>query len=150
MLVSKYSFYTSLSRMLPAPHTNSVWIQGGGMEYDFTDCAFDQVQVRIGNGSTSAAQVNFKGSHWENPNFAVPGSVNYVYFIQDNNNGNYTRLTDSYFLQDALTGGPSTFMNLNGGKVFISGFGSFTPAGSPMASMAQVANAVNLELYGIQ
>ena len=34
----------------PAPHTNSVWVQGQGQEIVFTDCSFDQAQLRIGSG----------------------------------------------------------------------------------------------------
>ena len=41
----------------PAPHTNSVWVQGQGQEVVFTDCSFDQAQLRIGNGAFSAQVV---------------------------------------------------------------------------------------------
>src|ERR1700675_789133 len=84
----------------PPPHTNSVWVQGGGQEVIFTDCSFDQAQLRIGNGGISGAQVVVKGSHFENPNFGWPSSVNYDFIVVDDNPGNYVRLSDCYFLQD--------------------------------------------------
>jgi hypothetical protein len=94
----------------PAPHASSVWIQGGGQEVILTDCSFDQAQLRIGNGAVSAAQVVVKGTHFENPNYAWSESVNYDYVALDNNPGNYLRITDSYFLQAAPSGGPKRFL----------------------------------------
>ena len=89
----------------PPPHTNSVWVQGGGQEAVFTDCSFDQAQLRIGNGAVSAAQVSVKGTHFENPNWSFTGSVPYDYIVLDDNPGDLLRLTDSYLLQDAPSGG---------------------------------------------
>jgi hypothetical protein len=132
----------------PPPHANSVWVQGGGQEVVFTDCSFDQAQLRIGNGSVSAAQVVVKGTHFENPNYATSGSVNYDYVVLDNNGGNLVRVTDSYFLQDAPTLGPSRFMLLNGGTVVICGVGMYTPAGSPMRNFALLVNSATLNAYG--
>jgi hypothetical protein len=129
----------------PAPHTSSVWVQGGGQEIDFTDCSFDQAQLRIGNGATSAAQVNIKGSHFENPNFAT--GVNYDFITVDNHNGNYVRISDSYFLQDQSAGGPSRFALFSGGKITLNGIGMFTPASSPMTNFAVMANGVNVDLF---
>lgn len=131
----------------PAPHTNSVWVQGGGQEVDFTDCSFDQVQLRIGNGSTSAAQINIKGSHFENPNFAVSGSVPYDYLTVDNHNGNLVRISDSYFLQDNSAAGQTKFASFNGGKIVLHGIGMFTPGSAPMTNFATVANAVNVDFF---
>jgi hypothetical protein len=42
----------------PPPHRNSVWVQGA--EAVFSDCSFDQAQLRIGN-----AQVVVHGCHFE-------------------------------------------------------------------------------------
>jgi hypothetical protein len=42
----------------PPPHRNSVWVQGA--EVVFSDCSFDQAQLRIGN-----AQVVVHGCHFE-------------------------------------------------------------------------------------
>jgi len=120
----------------PAPHTNSVWVQGGGQEAVFTDCSFDQAQLRIGNGAVSGAQVVVQGSHFENPNFAEPGSINYDYVVVDNNAGNLVRISDSYFLQDAPAGGPKQFMTALGGHVRMHGIGMYTPAGSPLTNFA--------------
>ena len=128
----------------PSPFTNSVWVQGGGQEVIFTDCSFDSAQVRVGDAGTAAAQVVIKGSHFENPN----GGTNYPFIVVDNNAGNYLRLTDSYMLNDTAVAGPTSFMTLQGGKVFISGLGMFTPAGSPLTNLAVMSNAVNVELYG--
>jgi hypothetical protein len=61
----------------PAPHTNSVWVQGQGQEIVVTDCSFDQAQLHIGSGDFSAAQVVVRGSHFENPNWAEAGAGNY-------------------------------------------------------------------------
>jgi hypothetical protein len=132
----------------PAPHTNSVWVQGGGQEVIFTDCSFDQAQLRIGNGAVSAAQVVVKGSHFENPNFALPGSLNYDYVVLDNNPGNYLRLTDSYFLQDAQKDGPTEFLCTWGGKVWMSGIGMYSPAGSPLTHFAMRWNGGTVDISG--
>ena len=132
----------------PAPHTNSVWIQGGGQEVVFTDCSFDQAQLRIGNGDISAAQVVVRGSHFENPDYAQPGSVNYDYVVVDNNPGNYLRLTDSYFLQCAPNNGPKQFVSAWGGKIQLSGIGMYTPAGSPFVHFAALWNNAVVNMYG--
>jgi hypothetical protein len=132
----------------PAPHTNSVWVQGGGQEIVFTDCSFDQAQLRIGNGAVSAAQIVVTGSHFENPNYAWPGSVNYDYVVVDNNPGNYLRFTDSYFLQDAPSDGPTQFLSVRGGKVWMSGIGMYTPAGSPLRHFALLWNSATIDMNG--
>jgi hypothetical protein len=132
----------------PAPHANSVWIQGGGHEVVFTDCSFDQAQLRIGNGNTSGAQVVVKGSHFENPNFAMPGSQNYDYIVIDYHAANLLRVTDSYFLQDASQSGPSRFIMQSGGHLILCGIGMYTPAGSPMKYFAQIAYAAKVDTYG--
>jgi hypothetical protein len=131
----------------PPPHENSVWVQGGGQEVIFTDCSFDHAQLRIGNGIVSGAQVVVKGGHFENPNYASQ-SVPYDYVAVDNHRGNYLRVTDSYFLQDAPAGGPARFISVNGGKVFLCGVGMYTPPGSPVTNFAAVANAATIEVYG--
>jgi len=130
----------------PAPHTNSVWVQGGGQEVVFTDCSFDHVQLRIGNGAVSGAQVVVKGSHFENPNYAEPGSVNYDYMVVDNNAGNLVRISDSYFLQDAPAGGPKQFMTVSGGHVRMHGIGMYSPAGSPLTNFAVECNAAEVDI----
>jgi hypothetical protein len=132
----------------PAPHTNSVWVQGQGQEVVFTDCSFDQAQLRIGNGALSAAQVVVQASHFENPNYAEAGSVNYDYVAVDTNPGNYLRLTDSYFLQCAPQNGPRQFLSAWGGKIQLSGVGMYTPRGSPMAHFAMCWNNAVVLLYG--
>jgi hypothetical protein len=132
----------------PAPHTNSVWVQGQGQEVVFTDCSFDQAQLHIGNGASSAAQVVVQGSHFENPNYAEAGSVNYDYVVLDTGPGNYLRLTDSYFLQCAPQNGPRQFLSAWGGKIQLSGVGMYTPAGSPMAHFAMCWNNAVVVLYG--
>jgi hypothetical protein len=132
----------------PAPHTNSVWLQGGGQEVVFTDCSFDQVQLRVGSGNMLAAQVVVKGSHFENPNWAGPGSVNYDYVVVDPSGGNYLRLTDSYFLQCAPYQGPTQFLSAWGGKVVLSGIGMYTPGGAPMAHFAVLWNNAAVQVYG--
>jgi hypothetical protein len=132
----------------PAPHKNSVWVQGGGHEVVFTDCSFDQAQLRIGNGPTSAAQVVVKGSHFENPNYAVKGSVTYDYVVVDDHPGNLLRVTDDYFLQDAPTRGPARFMLLNGGRVIVCGVGMFTPSGAPLRNFALLVNGAKVDTYG--
>src|SRR3984957_12679528 len=120
----------------PAPHTNSVWVQGQGQEVVFTDCSFDQAQLHIGNGDFSAAQVVVRGSHFENPNWAEPGSVSYDFVVVDKSPGNYLRLTDSYFVQCALNNGPKQFLSAWGGKILLIGLGMYTPPGSPMTHFA--------------
>jgi hypothetical protein len=132
----------------PAPHTNSVWIQGGGQEVVFTDCSFDHAQLRVGNGAVSAAQVSIKGSHFENPNYASPGSVNYDYVTVDNNPGNFVRITDSYLLQGAPSNGPAELLAVQGGYVWICGVGMYTPAGSPLKHFAVVQNGGIVEMTG--
>ena len=89
-----------------------------------------------------------KGSHFENPNCALPGSVNYDYVVVDNNPGNYLRLTDSYFLQDAQDYGPTQFLSTWGGKVWMSGIGMYTPAGSPLTHFAMQWNGGTVEASG--
>ncbi len=132
----------------PAPHKNSVWVQGGGQEVVFSDCSFDQVQLRVGNGNVSAGQVVVKGSHFENPNFQTAGSVTYDYVVIDNHPGNLLRVSDSYFLQDAPSRGPARFMMLNGGRLVINGVGMFTPPGAPMKNFAMLANNAQVATYG--
>jgi hypothetical protein len=132
----------------PAPHKNSVWVQGGGHEVIFTDCSFDQAQLRIGNGSVSAAQVVAKGTHFENPGFAVPGSINYEFVVVDDHPGNLLRVTDSYFLQDAPARGPSRFLLVNGGHLVVFGVGMFTPPGSPIRNFAFMLNNAKVDTYG--
>lgn len=132
----------------PAPHTGSVWVQGGGQEVVFTDCSFDQAQLRIGNGAVSAARIVVQGSHFENPNYAWPGSVNYDFVVVDSSAGNFVRFTDSYFLQDAPANGPTQFLSVWGGKVWISGTGMYTPAGSPLKHFAVLWNNATVDLYG--
>jgi hypothetical protein len=130
----------------PAPHTNSVWIQGGGQEIIFAHCSFDQAQLRIGNGGTSAAQVVITGCHFENPNFALGGSVDYTFLVVDANNGNYVRVTDCFIEQDRSTGGNyAQFLALSGGVVNIMGMGMYTPA--TLTNFAVLANAVNVNMF---
>lgn len=130
----------------PVPHTNAVWIQGGGQETIFSACSFDQAQLHIGNGSTSAAQIAVIGSHFENPN-AASGGVDYPFVVMDNNNGNFLRFTDDFIEQDRLTGSPYTsFLNLLGGVANITGVGIFTPV--QLTSFATLGNAVNVNLFG--
>jgi hypothetical protein len=131
----------------PAPHTNSVWVQGGGQEVDFTDCSFDQAQLRIGNGATSAAQVNIKGSHFENPNFALSGSVAYDYLTVDAHNGNLVRLSDSYFLQDNSAVSQTRFAFFGGGKIVLSAIGMYTPGSAPMVNFGVVSGSVNIDFF---
>jgi hypothetical protein len=132
----------------PPPHTNSVWLQGQGQEVVFTDCSFDQAQLRVGSGNFSAAQVVVRSSHFENPNWAEPGSVNYDYVVLDHSGGNYLRLTDSYFLQAAPTNGPKQFLSAWGGKVQLTGVGMYTPGGSPLVHFAMMWNTAAMDLYG--
>jgi len=132
----------------PPPHTSSVWVQGGGQEIVFTDCSFDQAQLRIGNGGLSAAQVVVQGTHFENPNWAMQGSVPYDYIEVDNHPGNLVRITDSYLLQDASTGGPGHFLMLNGGRVVLCGIGMFTPHGSPLENFAVLKNGAVVQNWG--
>jgi hypothetical protein len=130
----------------PAPHTDSVWVQGGGQEVIFTDCSFDHAQLRIGNGSVSAAQVVVQGSHFENPNYAEPGATNYDYIVVDNNGNNLLRITDSYFLQDAPRNGPKQLMTVSGGRVRIYGIGMYTPPGSPLTNFAVARNGALVDI----
>jgi len=132
----------------PPPHNNSVWVQGGGHEVVFTDCSFDQAQLRIGNGSISAAQVVVKGTHFENPGYAVTGSSTYDYLVVDGHAGNLLRVTDSYFLQDAPFRGPARFMLLYGGRIILCGVGMFTPAGAPLRNFALLVNNAKVDTYG--
>lgn len=132
----------------PAPHTNSVWVQGEGQEVVFADRSFDQAQLRIGSGAYSAAQVVVRGSHFENPNYARPGSVNYDYVVVDSSPGNYLRLTDSYFLQCAPSNGPKQFVSAWGGKIQLSGIGMYSPGGSPMTHFATLWNNAAVDMYG--
>src|SRR5580704_9791384 len=132
----------------PAPHANSVWVQGQRQEVIFTDCSFDQAQLRIGDGMFSAAQVVVRGSHFENPNWAVPGSVNYDYIVVDQSPGNYLRLTESYFLQCAPSDGPKQFLSAWGGKIVLSGNGMYTPSGAPLAHFATLWNNAVADVYG--
>jgi len=135
----------------PPPHTNSVWVQGGGPEVVFSDCSFDQAQLRVGSsGAATGAQVVVHGTHFENPNWQWTGAVNYDYITMDNTPGNYVRLTDSYFLQDAPSGGPSRFISVNGGMLFLCGIGMFTPAGSPLANFAVLASGAQVDWYGLE
>ncbi len=132
----------------PPPHSNSVWVQGGGQEVVFTDCSFDQAQLRIGNGVMSAAQVVVQGTHFENPNWSSSGSVPYDYIVLDDLPGNLLRLTDSYLLQDAPVGGPARFLMLNGGRLVLCGIGMYTPAGSPLINFAVLANGATVQSWG--
>jgi hypothetical protein len=131
----------------PAPHTNSVWVQGQGQEVVFTDCSFDQAQLHIGNGDMSA-QVVVRGSHFENPNYAQPGSVNYDYVVVDKSPGNYLRLTESYFLQCAPHNGPKQFLSAWGGKIQLSGIGMYSPGESPLTHFAMLWNKAVVDMYG--
>jgi hypothetical protein len=132
----------------PSPHRDSVWVQGGGPEVVFSDCSFDQAQLRVGNGSAAAAQIVVKGTHFENPNYQVQGSMPYDYVVIDNHPGNLVRITDSYFLQDAPFRGPSRFLTVNGGRVIVSGVGMYTPAGSPLKNFAVLGGNAKAETYG--
>jgi hypothetical protein len=132
----------------PPPHTNSVWIQGGGHEVVFAECSFDHAQLRIGNGKVSAAQIVVRGTHFENPNYVWPASVNYDYVTVDNNPGNYVRFTDSYFLQDAPNNGPKQFLAVWGGKIQLSGIGMYTPAGAPLDHFATLWNNASVDMSG--
>ncbi|HKE23207.1 MAG TPA: hypothetical protein VKB88_12655 [Bryobacteraceae bacterium] len=132
----------------PPPHRDSVWVQGGGQEVVFTDCSFDQAQLHIGNGTVAGAQVVVKGSHFENPNFGWPDSKTYDYVVVDNHPGNLLRVTDSYFLQDAPTHGPTRFMAVQGGRLILCGVGMYTPAGSPLRNFASVGITATVDTYG--
>jgi hypothetical protein len=132
----------------PAPHANSVWVQGQRQEVIFTDCSFDQAQLRIGDGVLSAAQVVVRSSHFENPNWASPGSVNYDYIVVDKSPGNYLRLTESYFVQCAPSNGPKQFLSAWGGKIVLSGNGMYTPSGAPLAHFATLWNNAVADVYG--
>lgn len=128
----------------PSPHTNSVNIQGTGQEVDFTDCSFDQAQLHLGNTSTSAVQVNMKGTHFENPNFA--SGVDYPFIVMDNNNGNYLSMSQTFVEEDRSSGAAyASFFNFNGGKVNIMGLGMFSPI--QVTAVATLANAVNVDLF---
>lgn len=130
----------------PPPHTNSVWVQGGGEEIVFENCSFDQVQLHVGAG-TSGAQVLVHGSHFENPNWAVPGSVDYTYVVVDQAASNYLRFSDNYILNDRTTGGNyAEFMHFENGVVHITNFGMYSP--TTLISVMTLFNAVNISLYG--
>ena len=131
----------------PAPHTNSVWVQGQGQEVVFTDCSFDQAQLHIGYGEMPA-QVVVRGSHFENPNWAEAGAVNYDYVVVDQSPGNYLRLTDDYFLQCAPWDGPKHFVSAWGGKIQLTGTGMYSPGGSPMKNFAVLWNNAVVEMFG--
>jgi hypothetical protein len=132
----------------PPPHTNSVWVQGQGQEIVFTDCSFDQAQLHIGKGSFSAAQVVVQGSHFENPNWSWPGSVPYDYILLDESPGNLLRLSDSYFLQAAHSGGPAQFLMVWAGRVMLCGNGMYTTSGSPVRNFAVAAEGAWVENWG--
>jgi hypothetical protein len=129
----------------PPPHTNSVWMQSS--ESEFEDCSFDQAQLRIGNGTNNGAQTVIHGSHFENPNYAEPGSVDYVFIVMDQQAANYIRLTDSFFEQDRQSGGAyDRFITAQGGVLHISGVGMYSPI--PLTNFAVLSNAVNVNLFG--
>ena len=132
----------------PPPHTNSVWLQGGGQEVTFSDCSFDQAQLRVGSGpgGPNAALVVVKSTNFENPNWALPGSMNYDYIEVDNNPGNLLRVSDSFFLEDAPSDGPHEFLMLNGGVTMISGAGMYTP--STLNSFAVLHNGAQVQEFG--
>jgi len=132
----------------PPPHADSVWVQGGGQEVVFTDCSFDQAQLRIGYGGMAGAQVTIKGSHFENPNYETPGAVNYDYLTVDSHPGNLVRVSDSYFLQDAPAHGPGRFILMAGGKLLLYGVGMYTPAGAPLQNFGVLAGSAKVEVYG--
>ncbi|HEX5226666.1 MAG TPA: hypothetical protein VFW44_03110 [Bryobacteraceae bacterium] len=132
----------------PPPHTNSVWVQGDHQEIVFRDCSFDQAQLRIGNGSVMAAQVVVEGSHFENPNWSWPESVAYDYILQDQSAGNLLRITDSYFLQAAATGGPDRFVMAMGGRVILCGIGMFSPESAPMRHFAVAGKGASIDSWG--
>jgi hypothetical protein len=134
----------------PAPHTNSVWVQGGGQEVVFSDCSFDQAQLRIGNGAASAAQVVVQGTHFENPNWQWLGAVNYDYIVLDEHPGNLLRLTDSYLLQDAPANGPERFIAASGGRLVLCGVGMYTPATSPLEYFAVLGGAATWQNWGFE
>ena len=132
----------------PPPHTNSVWVQGEHQEIIFSDCSFDQAQLRIGNGAYLAAQVVVHGTHFENPNWSWPGSVPYDYVILDESDGNLLRVSDSNFLQAAPSGGPPRFLFARGGRVILCGNGMYTPGGSPLRNFGVTANGAWIENWG--
>lgn len=132
----------------PPPHTNSVWVQGDHQEILFTDCSFDQAQLRVGAGNFLAAQVVVQSSHFENPNWAWPGSVAYDFILQDQSAGNLLRITDSYFLQAAPSGGPDRFIMAIGGRVILCGIGMFSPESSPMRHFAEAAKGASIDSWG--
>lgn len=130
----------------PAPHTSAVWIQGDGQEVTFSACSFDQAQLHIGSGATSAAHVTVTSCHFENPNWSVGGSVDYSFIDVDQHQANYVKITDCYIEQDRNTGGAySRFFNLKGGVVNIMGLGMFTPVA--LTNLAVLANDVNINLF---
>lgn len=129
----------------PAPHTNSVWVQGGGEEIVFENCSFDQAQLRIGSGS-SGAQVLVHGSHFENPNWAT-GGVDYTYVSMGPAVVNYLRFSDNYILNDRTTAGNyAEFMHFEGGVVHITNFGMYSP--TTLLSFATLFGSVNVSLFG--
>jgi hypothetical protein len=127
-----------------SPHTNAVWIKGISQDVTFRSCSFDQAQLSIGNSTTTGAQVDCIGCHFENPN----DGTNYDFITTSNNEGNYLNIIGGSALQHKATSGPAQLMTLSGGKVHINGFRIFTPAGSPLTHLAVLANAVGLEVYG--
>jgi len=55
-------------------------------------------------------------------------------------------------LQDAPANGPTRFMLLNGGRVYMTGIGMFTPRDSPLRNFAMLQNAAAVgmrDFYGI-
>jgi hypothetical protein len=58
------------------------------------------------------------------------------------------RFTDSYFLQDAPSDGPTQFLSVRGGKVWMSGIGMYTPAGSPLRHFALLWNSATIDMNG--
>jgi hypothetical protein len=134
-------FVSTLFADSPTPFTNGVWVQAG--EVTFTDCSFDQSQLRVGNGATSGAQVTVTSSHFENPN----GGAAYDFITMDDNDGNLLRLTNPYFFQSKSSGAPAQFATINGGTFIANSIGMFTQAA--ITNFAVLANGANAYLYGL-
>lgn len=126
----------------PSPFTNSVVLQTS--ESTFTDCSFDQAQLHIGNGTNGAAQVNIKGSHFENPN---TGSPVYDYVVMDSESGNILRLTDDFFEQDFNEGTIPQFITTKGGNLYITNLGMYSPFG-PVTQLINATGISNVTVWG--
>lgn len=117
---------------------NNIQITNGSGDITFEACSFDNAPLTITSG-----QISILGGHFENPTFSA--TTPYI------TTAGQLNLTGVAFLQDAVGGGPTSFVAGSAGAVAAFGCSYSNNGGAPaMATVYALSGSVNLSDVGMR